>query len=93
MTVESAVAIISAVVAIIGAMAAIFTLSNSARKDAFQRLESFVSKLEERVNELEDENDALRDWASRLVNQLYEAGISPAPFRPYKRKKDKDGAK
>lgn len=86
MTPENAVAIITTIVALIGALASFFTLSNSARKDAFERLEKIVERLQNQVDELQKENDDLRDWANRLVSQLQNAGIQPAPFRPRRKK-------
>lgn len=36
--------------------------------------------LEERVSELENENQDLKAWAGKLVNQLKSAQIDPAPY-------------
>lgn len=62
-TLEGVVAIITALVALVGVLVSVFTLANSARRDAFEQLNKVVTTLQE---ELE---------ASKKLNETYEEEI------------------
>jgi peptidoglycan hydrolase CwlO-like protein len=65
MGMESVVAMITAMVALVGVVVSVFTLSQSARKDAFQQLQSIVDELKKQLEKAEKENE-------RLVNEVQE---------------------
>jgi len=65
MGMESVVALITAIVALVGVIVSVFTLSQSARKDAFQQLQSIVDELKKQLEKAERENE-------RLVNEVKE---------------------
>ena len=90
MELETAVTVITIIVALLGAVASFYSLSNSARKDAFDQLKVIVDQLKEKVDELETENEDLKDWAERLVRQVRAAGLEPEPYRRRKAGGDND---
>jgi hypothetical protein len=57
----------------------------SAKKDELDVLRGVIDSLNERIQQLEDNNADLEDWAERLVCQVKEAGLLPAKFIRHKR--------
>lgn len=57
---EQTIALISAIVTLIAVMVSLFTLANTARKDAFEQLKSVVDHLQLQLKNADDENVRLR---------------------------------
>lgn len=71
---EFTVAIIVAVLSLIGTITGYFI---SARKSAVDDLSTIIDRLRERIEDLENANSDLEDWAERLVNQVKDLGGTP----------------
>ena len=75
-------AIITAIGGFIVAVTAMYTAMSKAAES-----NRWIKKLEERIDELEDERDALKEWAERLVEQVVESGKMPVKMRPLRKRK------
>lgn len=42
---------------------------------------NLIVELKKKLDEKEEENEDLKDWADRLVHQVRGAGLEPVPFR------------
>jgi len=86
MSVEVVITIITASLALIGSMV---TIGTSAKKNDVEALRGIIQSLKEQIDELEHNNEDLKDWAERLVCQVKEAGLEPVKFKRLTRVKDK----
>jgi flagellar basal body-associated protein FliL len=59
------------------------------RKKDKESFEIRLSEAERKIEELEDENCSVNDWAAALVKQLEEAKLIPAPFKKKKKVRSK----
>ena len=75
-------AIITAIGGFIVAVTAMYTAMSKAAES-----NRWIKKLEERIDELEDERDALKEWAERLIEQVVESGKMPVKMRPLRKRK------
>lgn len=60
MSMEQTIALLSGVVALITVIVSVFTLANTARKDAFEQLQQVVEELKSQLKSANDENERLR---------------------------------
>lgn len=60
MSMEQTIALISAIVTLIMVIVSVFTLANTARKDAFDQLETVVDELKLQLRDANSENERLR---------------------------------
>lgn len=72
MGVEAAVALITVVVALVGVLISVFTLSQSARKDAFQQLQEVVNRLEKQLDAANLENKRLKEEIAEREERIEE---------------------
>lgn len=86
-TAATLAAITGIVTAIISLAVALFTQRSAATRDELNSLRETIShlqrennRLSDRITTLEDERDAVRDWAERLVCQVRGAGLVPESY-------------
>lgn len=60
MSMEQTIALISAIVTLIMVIVSVFTLENTARKDAFDQLKTVVDELKLQLRDANSENERLR---------------------------------
>lgn len=72
MSMEQTIALISAVVTLITVMVSLFTLANTARKDAFEQLKSVVDELKMQLKSANEENERLRKELSERDDKIEE---------------------
>ena len=87
MDLETAVSVVAILISVISVMVALVTAVTAAKKEAFTQLERVVERLNQRILELETENEDLRGWAESLVAQIVEVGLTPHSFTPRRGKK------
>lgn len=54
--------------------------------DLEQKFDAYKVQIEARMTALEEENDALKDWAERLVHQVQSLGVEPVKIKQRKAK-------
>lgn len=70
MTMEQTLALLSGMVTLIAVIVSVFTLANSARKDAFQQLQSVVEELKAQLKAANEENRHLRQELEDRDNKI-----------------------
>ena len=88
MATEVTVALIMGALALLGTLV---TFLSSARKNELELLRGVIAELRKRIEELEDTNEDLENWAERLVCQVKEAGLIPAKFIRHRKVKEIEG--